>query len=255
VTTETPQSECGVAAMSANSEQPDGTLSDRSRLIVTIDGPAGSGKTSAAHSLAKRLGLESLDTGAMYRAIAMETIAHGVDPESATEVARIARASTLQFDFEQLPPRLIVNGVDPGGKIRTAEVNRIVSTVAQHPEVRAILVEAQRAVAVEHPRLVTEGRDQGSVVFPDAECRFYLDASATVRARRRAAEERAAGHVVDETSILHSIEARDGRDQTRADGPLRVPDGAIRIETGELSLESVVDQLAAVVLACTRQSG
>ena len=218
------------------------------RMIITIDGPAGTGKSSVAQMLAARLGLDSLDTGAMYRGIALVTIERGIDPSAPEQVARIAADCELDFDWTQSPPALLLNGSMPGERIREEDVDRRVSIVAGNPEVRTILVEAQRAIASRHPRLVTEGRDQGSVVFPDAEFRFYLDASPEVRADRRVRQSRESGLPADFDDVLEAIKARDHRDETRKDGPLAVPEGATRIDTSTLGLETVVDRLESMVL-------
>lgn len=217
------------------------------RMIITIDGPAGTGKTSVAHELAARLGLDSLDTGAMYRAIALVSIEKKIDPEDADEIAQAASASTLDFDWSQTPPQILLDGQVVGDRLREEDVDERVSIVAGNARVREELVKAQRAIAASHPRLVTEGRDQGSVVFPDAEMRFYLDARPVVRAERRVDQLRATGQVADLKEVLHSIEARDRRDETRHDSPLQIPEGAIMIDTSDMSLEEVVDQLEAAV--------
>ena len=149
----------------------------------------------------------------------------------------------IDFDWAPTPPQITLDGrrVDP--RLREADVNDLVSRIASIPEVRDRMVQAQREIAGRHPRIVTEGRDQGSVVFPDAEVRFYLDAAASVRAHRRSTELRNAGQTVDEQEILASIEQRDRLDRERTDSPLRIPQGAIRIDTGALSVEQVVDAL------------
>jgi cytidylate kinase len=224
------------------------------RLIVTIDGPAGTGKTTVAQKLAARLGLDSLDTGAMYRAVALITIEEGIDLGDASAVVRAVARHTLDFDWDKTPPELLLDGRAIDARLREGDVNELVSRIANIGELRSELVKAQRAIADQHPRLVTEGRDQGSVVFPDAEARFYLDAAPRVRAERRAAQLRRQDQPVDEEAILHSIETRDHRDETRSDGPLRVPEGAVRIDTSELSLEGVVDKLESIIRSHRKDS-
>lgn len=219
-------------------------------MIVTIDGPAGTGKSTVAQRLARRLGLQVLDTGAMYRAITLVVLDAGVDPRDVSAVAGAAAGAELRFDFTNDPPVLFANGIAVGDAIRSARVTSQVSTVAGHPAIRAAMVAAQRAIAAEHPHLVTEGRDQGSVVFPDAEVKFYLDASVEVRARRRLAELLAREHdrAVDDAErlarVLADIEARDRSDRERAVGPLRTPEDAIVIDTGDRSIDEVVETLA-----------
>ena len=212
-------------------------------MIVTIDGPAGSGKTTVAHSLARHLGLDSLDTGAMYRSVALLAIEAGVSCEDHEAVVSLAREHRIDFDWNSTPPRILLDGRDVDDRLRQSDVSEIVSRIAGIPALREAMVEAQRAIAERHPRLVTEGRDQGSVVFPDAEVRFYLDADSGVRAMRRASEMRARGENCDVEEIRLAIEARDQSDRGREDAPLTVPIGAIRVDTGDLSIDEVVSLL------------
>jgi len=217
-------------------------------LIVTLDGPAGSGKSSVARKLAARLGVDFLDTGAMYRGITAAALDAGLDPESdPAAVAELARTHPLTFDWQTDPPRLLMDGRDVTDRLRDDDVAAAVSEVAAIADVRAVLVDAQRRIGDEHPRLVTEGRDQGSVVFPQAEAKYYLDAAPEVRARRRADQLREAGRSVDEAKILEQIRSRDHRDSTRPDAPLTCPDDAERIDTSGLSLDEVLDLLEKLV--------
>ena len=213
------------------------------RLILTIDGPAGTGKSSVAMVVADRLGLFVLDTGAMYRAVAWLVLREGIDPRDEAAVTVALDAHAIDVDVEHRPIRILVGDVEPGDALRSTEVEAIVSTVAALPGVRSRLVELQREIAERHPRLVTEGRDQGSTVFPDATLRFYLTASAEIRADRRVAQRRDEGQVVDRTEILESMEARDRLDRSRSDAPLVKPTGAVEIDTDELSLEEVVERI------------
>lgn len=233
---ETTQSETRPPLMNAKPDMSD-------HLIVTIDGPAGTGKTTVAHQLAARLQLDSLDTGAMYRCITLLAIEEGLAPSDPGPILEALTQHVIDFDWEPTPPQITLDGrrVDP--RLREADVNDLVSRIASLPAVRDRMVQAQREIAGRHPRIVTEGRDQGSVVFPDADVRFYLDAAASVRAHRRATELQSSGKTVDEETILSSIENRDRLDRERTDSPLRVPQGAIRIDTGSLSVEQVVDAL------------
>ena len=212
-------------------------------MIVTIDGPAGSGKTTVAHSLARCLGLDSLDTGAMYRSVALLAIEAGLAPEDHEAVVALAREHRIDFDWTRTPPRILLDDRDVDDRLRQSDVSDIVSRIAGIPELRATMVQAQRFIAERHPLLVTEGRDQGSVVFPDAEVRFYLDADSGVRAARRALEMQARGEDCDVDQIRLAIEARDRSDRGRKDAPLTVPTGAIRINTGERTIDEVVAML------------
>lgn len=217
--------------------------SRRPRVIVTIDGPAGTGKSTVAHRLAQRLGLEFLDTGAMYRAITLLVLEDGGDPHDPRRVTQIARDASLRFDFDRDPPELLADGRVLGESIRSSEVTASVSIVAAHPGVREAMVASQRAIAESHPRLVTEGRDQGSVVFPDADVKFYLDAKPEIRAVRRADQLRRKGEHADVASILTSIVERDTLDATRSTGRLMRPADAIYVDTGELDVGGVVERL------------
>ncbi|MEY5060881.1 MAG: Cytidylate kinase [Planctomycetota bacterium] len=219
-------------------------------FIVTIDGPAGTGKSTVAHRLAKRLRLEFLDTGAMYRAAALGALERGMDPADGPRVAALVRAMDLRFDWTRDPPELFVDGVAVGERIRTPEVTRAVSAVASNPLVRTAMVAAQREIARRHPRLVTEGRDQGSVVFPDADVRIYLDAHPEVRARRRVEQLATKGIVTTEAEVLAQILERDRIDSTRRDGPLVRPSGAEIVDTSFIDIDEVIDRLEEVVRRC-----
>lgn len=212
-------------------------------MIVTIDGPAGAGKSSASRELAKRLGFRFLDTGAMYRAVALLVLEQRTDARDGERIAEIVSDAHVRFDFERDPPTLLVNGRDVGEAIRSAAVTEIVSIVAGHAAVRHALVALQRGIGQAHPRLVTEGRDQGSYVFPDADVKFYLDASADIRASRRAEQLRLRGEACDVAEIRAAIEARDRNDRSRPFGALVEADDAIRVDTGPLVAHEVVDEL------------
>lgn len=232
--------------MPAPSEDPASDASpddgnDRSPLIVTIDGPAGTGKSTVAQLVAERLGLKVLDTGAMYRAATLLALRFGTDPSDGPAIADAIETHAIEVDFAVDPPTLHLDGRDPGDALRSREVEAIVSIVAAQPEVRDRLVAVQRSIARSHPHLVTEGRDQGSVVFPDAQARFYLTASSAIRAARRVDQLRRKGQSPDPAEIRDGIEARDRLDAGRSDGPLTRPDGAIEIDTDALGLDEVVE--------------
>ncbi|MEM6504059.1 MAG: (d)CMP kinase [Planctomycetota bacterium] len=225
-----------------NAEEPTSPNSDP--LIVTIDGPAGSGKSTLARQLAARLGLDFLDTGAMYRGVAAKAIERGIDiPREPYYVVELARNCPLRFDWATDPPRLYARDADVTDRLRDRDVTDAVSDVASIGAVRQVLVEEQRCIGEEHPRLVTEGRDQGSIVFPGADVKFYLDASPAVRAQRRADQLREMGKPVHLDAIRKNIIERDRKDSTRPDGPLICPDNAIKIDTSEMTLAEVLDLL------------
>jgi len=209
--------------------------------VITIDGAAGTGKSTVAQELARRLGTDCLDTGAMYRAAAVLSVEQNINPLDGNSLASAIRKIGIQFDWESTPPTIMLGGIDISNRVRDLEISGVVSTVAKQPEVREILVEQQRKIGETHPLLVTEGRDQGSVVFPQAKVRFFLTAAVDERTRRRANQLRKAGSSVKEEEVQQDIETRDLIDSTRTDGPLTCPDGAIVIDTSSLSMEEVVD--------------
>lgn len=207
-------------------------------MIVTIDGPAGTGKSTVARQLAARLGFDYLDTGAMYRAIAARILTAGIDPEDAQRVAQLARAAQIRF----VDGRTIIDGEDVTGQLRTGPTTEAASRVAQNVAVRQALVQQQRSAADDRD-VVCEGRDQGTVAFPNAEIKFFLDAAPLVRARRRQQELAEKGEQVELSALLAEQTARDERDQNRAVAPLRPADDAIVVDTTDLPLEEVIHRL------------
>lgn len=206
--------------------------------VIAIDGPAGAGKSTIAKALAARLDLEYLDTGAMYRAITFAALAQGVSVDDAPAVAALARDATLEVSSAGV----FVDGVDATAAIRSAEVTAAVSKVAANSEVRAELRARQQRWAHQRGGGVIEGRDIGSVVFPDAELKLYLTASPRTRAERRVAE---AGGDVD--VIEQAIAARDHADSTRSDSPLTLTGGATVVDTTGLSIDEVLTHIEALV--------
>ncbi len=199
--------------------------------VIAIDGPAGAGKSTVARALAARLGLEYLDTGAMYRAVTLAAMRRGIDTADLERVAKLAEDVSLEVGEHGV----FVDGFDATTEIRSREVTTAVSAVAANSGVRAELVRRQRRWAVERGGGVLEGRDIGSVVFPDAELKLYLTASPRVRAERRVAE---AGGDVDE--IEAAIERRDRHDSSRSDSPLVEADGSIVVDTTGRSIDEVL---------------
>lgn len=217
-------------------------------VVITIDGPAGTGKSSVARKLAARLGLDFLDTGAMYRAAAALSIDRSVDPGDEQAFVDLVVNADLHFDWTLDPPAILAWMEPIDHRIRDEDVTGLVSRVAGIGLLRRHMVAKQRVIARQHPRLVTEGRDQGSVVFPDAAVKFYLDARPEVRAARRADQLRAAGHAADAAELLREIIERDRSDSSRSDGPLICPEGAIRVDTSDLAFDDVVSTLEQRVL-------
>ncbi len=213
---------------------------DVSPVIVAIDGPAGAGKSTVGRAVAERLGLEYLDTGAMYRAVTFAALRRGIDPADETDVAALATAVEMTLDGSVV----IVDGVDATVEIRGREVTAAVSAVAANSRVRAELVRRQRSWVAEHGGGVVEGRDIGSVVFPDATLKLYVTASPRVRAERRVAE---IGGSVDEVEA--SIIERDRKDSTRADSPLTESSDAIVVDTTGSSVDEVVNRVLGLMPA------
>jgi cytidylate kinase len=212
-------------------------------MIITIDGPAGTGKSTVARKVAERLSFDFLDTGAMYRTIALEALRRKVSLTDARELAFVARHCRISFDWSKRPPAVLLNGEPVSHLIRGGEVASAASFVAAVGAVRQRLVQEQQRIGAEHGNLVTEGRDQGTVVFPEARAKFYLDATPAERCRRRVAQLRARGEMVNGDEVLREIIERDKRDSTRAVGPLIVPPDAQVIDTTKLNEDEVVDRI------------
>ncbi|QDU11319.1 (d)CMP kinase [Gimesia aquarii] len=211
-------------------------------MIVTIDGPAGSGKSTAARGLSQRLGFEFLDTGAMYRCVAWSVLDQNVDPTDEEAVEVISQQIKISFSDAQV----LVDGRNVSEAIRTPEVTEVASLIAQYPVVRTELVRLQRQAA-EGIDIVSEGRDQGTVVFPEAFCKFFLIADPQERARRRQAELRTQGKNMSVAEILQQIDQRDQRDEQRTVAPLVPADDAVEFNTSTLTIEEVLDQLEQIV--------
>jgi cytidylate kinase len=231
-------------------------------MIVTIDGPAGSGKSTVARLLARRLGVAHLDTGAMYRAVTVAGLERGVDLADEAALARLAGEIRIELRergdetwrqtaaaMAPVSPKgeelqVLVDGKDVTAAIRENRVSCEAHYAASNAGVRAVLVAAQQEIGRRWGSLVTEGRDQGSVVFPEAELKIYLDASEDVRAERRRKELAERGQAAALGQVREEIGRRDASDRGRGVGPLRVPEGAVVVDTSEMTVEQVVDLLA-----------
>jgi cytidylate kinase len=211
-------------------------------MIVTIDGPAGSGKSTAARLLAERLGFQFLDTGAMYRAVALECLEEHIDVADETGVAEVAR----RLKIDALGPTVLSNERDVTTAIRAPEIAGAASRVAAIPAVREAMVRQQRQAAAGH-NIVTEGRDQGTVVFPDALCKFYLTAEPDERARRRQREMEEQGVRVGFDELRAQIEERDSRDQNRQTAPMLAAADALAIDTTNMTIDEAVRCLETIV--------
>lgn len=223
-------------------------------MIIAIDGPAGSGKSTVAKAVAARLGFRYLDTGAMYRAVAYRALETGVPLDNDEAVSRIAQAEAIAFAHEggsALPTRVLIGGADVTAQIRTPEVDAAVSPVSALKSVRELMVRQQRSLAEDH-NVVVEGRDIGTVVFPNAELKVFLTASPEERARRRGLEQRAAGAAVTDDDVLAAIVRRDAYDSSREHSPLTAADDAVMLDTTGLTIPEVVESVA--VLAEARDS-
>lgn len=203
--------------------------------VIAIDGPAGSGKSTVAKALAVRLGLDYLDTGAMYRAVTFAALRRGIDPADTEPVVALAKSVELEVHDGVVR----VDGVDASIEIRGPEVSRAVSIVAANPGVRSELVRRQREWAHDHGGGVLEGRDIGTVVFPDAVLKAYLTAQPEIRAARRAAEVRD----LDYETVAADMARRDALDQGRETSPLRSASDAIEVDTSNLSIDEIVEEL------------
>ncbi|MDZ4654649.1 MAG: (d)CMP kinase [Coriobacteriia bacterium] len=218
-------------------------------MIVAIDGPAASGKSTVAKAVARRLGFRYLDTGAMYRAVAALAVTQAADLQDADALSALAAEELVSFTYTEGDPvqtGVFVSGSDVTRMIRTPRVDAVVSIVARVPGVRAALVAQQRRL-VGDDNAVIEGRDIGTVVFPDAAVKVYLTASAEERARRRHYELADAGHTLGTESVREGIDRRDAADTQRETSPLAVADDATIVDTTGLTVEEVVDRVVCLV--------
>lgn len=213
-------------------------------MIVAIDGPSGAGKSTLGKMLAKRLGLLYLDTGAMYRAAALSVKQMNVDPDDKEKASRIVGEAKIELTGEPDSMRVFLNGEDVTAEIRTLDMAQAASIVSANSGVRRVMVDQQRRIGESAPNgCVLEGRDIGSVVFPNADIKFFLTAKPEARAQRRFEEDRAKGRISTYERTLSEINERDQRDVSRPDSPLTIAENAVVIDTSELDLTEVFEQM------------
>lgn len=218
----------------------------RRACIIAIDGPAGAGKSTVAKHIAKHFGFLNLETGAMYRAFALKARECGVDVDDAAALERLAAETSIRLEAGDEGNRVLLDGTDVTGRIRTAEVTQAASRVSVHSAVRAWMVSLQRALG-KNSRVVMEGRDIGTVVFPHADLKFFLDASPEARSQRRyeqnstvAGQDGAQVNAEEAAQIAKELRERDARDRNRAESPLKAAEDAIVIDSTNMSLQEVL---------------
>ena len=216
-------------------------------LIITIDGPAASGKSTVARLLAKQLRVSFLDTGAMYRAVTLAAMQAGVNMSDQEKLLSVLDRREFRFVAKEDKMAVYIDGIDVTEQIRNPEVTANARYIASAAKLREKLVQMQRQFAAGEKKLVTEGRDQGTVAFPDADIKFFLTASVSERARRRQTELKAKGAEENLEQIQKAIDKRDRSDQSRAVGPLKPAGDAVIVDTTDLNIEQVVEKLLSYV--------
>jgi cytidylate kinase len=214
----------------------------KKKLVIAIDGPSGAGKSTVARLLAQHLGYVYIDTGAMYRANGWKARHEGIDPSLEDKLAALCERTEVTIKKDNNDPRFYVDGLDVSSDIRTPEMGMMASAVSKSPAVRARLLVLQRGLG-KNGGVVMDGRDIGTVVFPDADMKFYLDASADERGKRRFLELKAKGMDVDLTQITREIRDRDQQDSERALAPLRKADNALLIDSSVMSIDEVLRRM------------
>lgn len=223
-------------------------------LVIAIDGPSGAGKSTVARRLAERLGYVYIDTGAMYRAIGWKADREGIDPSDEEALSNLSSRTEVTIKKDNADPRFYVDGADVSDAIRTPEMGMIASSVSKSPAVRARLLSLQRDLGRDGG-VVMDGRDIGTVVYPDADVKFYLDASASERGKRRYRELKAKGMEVELESITREIAARDLQDSKRALAPLIKAADAFPIDSSDMSIDQVLDAMLLQISKKKQQQG
>ena len=216
------------------------------KKIITIDGPAGAGKSTVAKRLAQRLGYSYLDTGAMYRALTLKAIQLAIDMNDESELTKMAADTKLELMYQDGASKVTLDGVDVTEEIRSKEVTDMIGFISNSEPVRAIMVEWQRKYALQE-NLVVEGRDVGTVVFPQAQYKFYLDADVAERTRRRAKDFSDKGAPIEEAQLKRQIEYRDLNDMTRSTGPLKKADTAVTIDSTQHTIDEVIEKIIEII--------
>lgn len=216
-------------------------------LVLAVDGPSGTGKSTMCRALAKLMGAKYVDTGAMYRVATLAVLRAGVDPEDVEGVVAATAQLPLEVSDDPDSTEVLLAGEDVSAEIRGPEVTRNVSAVSAIPQVRTNLVELQRRLARDAHRAIVEGRDIGTVVLPDAPAKVFMTASAQVRAQRRYDQDIAAGREADYEKVLADVQRRDDMDSSRATSPLRPADDAVVVDTSEMTPDEVLQALTAVI--------
>ncbi|MFC6644984.1 (d)CMP kinase [Granulicella cerasi] len=233
--------------MHVESEQKNSTgAARRERPVVAIDGPAGAGKSTMAAHLARRFGFLNLETGAMYRALALKAIDNDLDFADADEMLQLATRTTIKLEPQLEGNRVLLDGVDVSRRVRDGDVTAAASKISVHPPIRVWMVDQQRALG-NSGGVVMEGRDIGTVVFPDAEVKIFLDAAPEVRGNRRYKQTGSDDAKVTEESLVKELKERDERDRNRADSPLKPADDAVILDSTGLTLEQVLEKAETIV--------